>query len=259
MSAVSDFLHGARLLGRGAATLFSSRRLLVIGAVPALVTALLYVLLLAGLVTVLPDLTATLTPFADVWSEGARLATRVVVGLALLVAAGAVAVVTFVAVTLVIGGPAYERMAEIVDDDLGAPPPAPSAPWVSSVLRGARDGLVLVAMSVALAVPLAVAGLLPVVGQTVVPVLAALVGGRLLVLELTGPALTRRGLSFAQRRHLVRSRRALTWGLGVPATLLCAVPLLAVLVVPAAAIGATLLARELHDAPTLAEVPEREA
>lgn len=247
MSVVSDFLRGVHLLGRGAATLFGSRRLLVLGVVPALVTALLYAAVLVGLIAVLPDLTAALTP--DAWSPGAQVVARVLAGIALLVAVAAVGVVAFVALTLVIGGPWYERLSEIVDDGLGAPP-GPAGSRASSVLRGARDGAVLVAMSVALAVPLFVAGFVPVLGQTVVPVVAALVGGRLLVLELTGPALDRRGRSFAERRRLVRSRRALTWGLGVPATLLCAVPLLAIVVVPAAAIGATLLARELVAADT---------
>lgn len=241
---MSDAVRGARLLVRGATTLLGSRRLLVLGAVPALVTTVLYLGVLGVLATVLPGLTAALTPFAEGWSPAARGLAQVLVGVALLVAVAAVGVVAFVAVTLVVGGPAYERMSEIVDDGLGAPPAAPRS-WTASVLRGARDGAVLVAMSAACAVPLFVAGFVPVLGQTVVPVLAALVGGRLLVLELTGSALDRRGRSFAERRRLVRSRRALTWGLGVPASLLCAVPLLAIVVVPAAAVGATLLAREL--------------
>lgn len=246
---MSDFLLGARMLLRGAALLLGSRRTFLLGTVPALVTSLLYVGLLIALIGVLPDLARWLTPFAADWSPALRDGAAVAAGAAVLVAAGAVAVVSFVAVTLTIGGPFYERLSEIVDDRCGAVE-GPRRGWATSVLRGVRDGAVLVAMSVTLALPLFVAGFLPLVGQTVVPVLAALVGGRLLAIELTGPALDRRGLTFAERRRLVRSRRALTWGLGVPTYLLCLVPPAAIVAVPAAAAGATLVARELRGEPT---------
>lgn len=245
---MSDFVLGARLLVRGAGLLFGSRRLLLLGALPALVTTVLYLGLLAVVAVALPDVAAALTGFAEGWGPQLRAAVTVLAGFAVFVSAGAVAVVTFVAVTLAIGGPFYERLSDIVDERLGAPA-GPARSTATAVLRGIRDGAVLIAMSVLIAIPLFVAGFLPVVGQTVVPVLAALVGGRLLVVELTGPALVRRGLTFAERRRLVRSRRALTWGFGVPAYLLCAVPLVAILAVPAAAAGATLLARELQGEP----------
>ena len=81
------------------------------------------------------------------------------------------------------------------------------------------------------------------------PVGAALVGGRLLMIELTAPALQRRGLDFGGRRRLLRSRRLLTWGVGIPTYLLAAIPLVAILAIPAGAAAATLLARELRGEP----------
>lgn len=205
---------------------------------------------LVGLVAWLPELVTTLTPFADGWSEGARTVARVAAGAALVAAVGALAVVTFVAVTLAVGGPFYEKLAEIVDEELG-PVPATRAPSrAGAILRGIRDGLLLVALSVLAAVPLFLLGLVPVAGPVLAPVAAALVGGRLLMIELAAPALQRRGLGFRDRRRLLRARRLLTWGVGVPTYLLAAIPLVAVVAIPAGSAAATLLARELRGEPT---------
>jgi CysZ protein len=249
---VSDLVLGLRLYARGAATVLRSPRLLRLGALPALVTVLLYVVVLAVLGRFLPDLAELLTPFADGWSAGARSATHVVAEVAVVAAVAFVAVLAFVGVTLAIGGPFYEKLSEIVDDGVGTVPPGPRRSWASALARGVRDSALLVALSVLLAVPLFVAGFVPVVGQTVVPVVAVLVGVRLLVLELTAPALERRGIAFRQRRRLVRSRRVLSWAVGVPTYLLCLLPLVGILAVPVGAAAATLLARELCGEPTSA-------
>ncbi|WP_018330461.1 EI24 domain-containing protein [Actinomycetospora chiangmaiensis] len=243
---MSDLLLGLRLYARGAATVLRSPRLLRLGALPAAVTALLYLVALVALGWSLDDLVGLLTPFAADWSPGAREAAEVVVGIALVAAVALVAVLTFVAVTLAIGGPFYEKLSEIVDDTVGSVPAGPRRSWFASV----RDGVLLVGLSVLVAIPLFVAGFVPVVGQTAVPVVAALVGGRLLVLELTAPALERRGLGFGSRRRLVRSRRLLAWAVGVPTYLLCLIPLVGIVAVPVGAAAATLLARELRGEPT---------
>lgn len=249
---MSDFVLGLRLYARGAATVLRSPRLLRLGALPALVTVLLYGAALAVLGRYLSDLAELSTPFADGWSPQARLATQVVAEVTVVAAVAFVAVLAFVGVTLTIGGPFYERLSEVVDDGIGAVPPGPSRSVVAALVRGGRDGLVLVALSVLAAVPLFVLGFVPVLGQTVVPVIAALVGGRLLVLELTAPALERRGIAFTERRRLVRSRRLLGWAIGVPTYLLCLLPLVGILAVPVGAAASTLLARELCGEPTSA-------
>jgi CysZ protein len=248
--AMSDLVLGLRLYARGAATVLRSPRLLRLGALPALVTVLLYVVVLAVLGRFLPDLAALLTPFADGWSPDARSAAHAVAEVAMVAAVAFVAVLAFVGVTLAIGGPFYERLSEVVDDGVGEVPPGPPRSTATTLLRGARDGLVLVVLSVLAAVPLFVLGFVPVLGQTAVPVVAALVGGRLLVLELTAPALDRRGIGFRERRRLVRSRRILGWAVGVPTYLLCLLPLVGILAVPVGAAAATLLAREVCGEPT---------
>ncbi|MDL5154961.1 EI24 domain-containing protein [Actinomycetospora termitidis] len=254
---MSDLALGVRLYLRAAGMVLRSPRLLRLGALPAVVTALLYAVALVVLVRYLGDLVGVLTGFADAWSPTAREATEVVVGIAVLAAVALVAVLTFVAVTLAIGGPFYEKLSEIVDDTVGGVPAGPERSWAVALARGARDGLLLVGMSVLVAIPLFAAGFLPVVGQTVVPVVAALVGGRLLVLELTAPALERRGVGFGSRRRVVRSRRVLGWAVGVPTYLLCLIPLVGIVAVPIGAAAATLVAREMLGEPT--GVPARPA
>ncbi|WP_433031435.1 EI24 domain-containing protein [Actinomycetospora sp. CA-053990] len=249
-----DLLLGVRLFVRGAATVFRSPRLLALGAVPALIVSVLYVGALVALGVWLPDLAAGITPFADGWSETARTPARLAAGVAIVAAAGATAVVTFVAVTLTVGGPFYEKLSETVDEELGAVPTPPGS-WAGAVLRGVRDGLLLIGLSVLAAVPLFLVGLIPVVGPVLAPVGAALVGGRLLMIELTAPALQRRGLDFGGRRRLLRSRRLLTWGVGIPTYLLAAIPLVAILAIPAGAAAATLLARELRGEPSTVSAP----
>lgn len=246
-----EFVQGLGLFVRGAVTVLRSPRLLLLGAVPALIVSLFYVAALVALVVWLPDLSVAITPFADGWSEGARTTAHVAAGAAIAGAAAAVAVVTFVAVTLAVGGPFYERLAEIVDDELGAPP-ARATSWAASVARGVRDGLLLVGFSLLAAVPLFLLGLVPVAGPVLASVAAALVGGRLLMIELSAPALQRRGLGLRGRRRLLRTRRTLTWGVGVPTYLLAAIPLVAILAIPAGSAAATLLARELRGEPVRA-------
>ena len=87
-------------------------------------------------------------------------------------------------------------------------------------------------------------GFIPVLGQTVVLVLGALVGGWFLTLELTGFAFQARGLVLRDRRRALGARRARTLGFGVLTYLLFLVPFGAVIVMPAAVAGATLLSRD---------------
>jgi CysZ protein len=64
-------------------------------------------------------------------------------------------------------------------------------------------------------------------------------------LELSVVPFSRRGLPLAARRHVLGQRRAMAFGFALPAYLLCLVPLLAIIVMPAATAGGTLLAQRL--------------
>jgi CysZ protein len=258
-SPVRDFVRGIGLFGRGLVIMLRSPRLLLIGAAPAVLTALL---LLSGLVTLaffVDDLATWITPFADSWVSGLREAVRVAISVALFGAALVVGVLSFSALTLAIGGPFYEHIAEKLEDVLeaeegprstgpdvsgAASPPAQDLSWGRLLWLGIRDGVVLVLRSILFTVPLLVAGFVPVVGQTVVPVLLALMTAWFLALEFVAVSFYRLGMDLEQRRAVLSKRRALAVGFGLPVSLLCAVPLLAIVVMPVAFAGGVLLAHE---------------
>jgi CysZ protein len=244
---VRDFVMGVRMFGRGLGILLRSPRLLLLGALPAVLTALLLIGGLVALVFWVDDLSALVTPFADDWAEGWRTAVRVSAGVALTAAALVLGLLSFAALTLAVGAPFYELIAEKVADDLGRPPAEEELPWWRLVWLGLRDGLRLVLRSLLFTIPLLVLGFVPVLGQTVVPVLLALVTAWFLALELVAVPFYRRGMDLRQRRRLLARRRGLALGLGLPATLLCAIPLAAIIVMPVAFVGGVLVAHEtLH-------------
>ncbi|MFE9694421.1 EI24 domain-containing protein [Micromonospora sp. NPDC005806] len=241
--AVTRFLSGAGLLLRGLGLYVRSPGLMLLGVVPALISGALFVAAFATLLYFVDDLAALVTPFADDWAAGLRSLVRVVAGLAIVGLAGLLGVVAFTAVTLAIGDPFYEKISERVEDRLGGTPGAVEVPFWASLRRSIVDSLRLVALSALIGVPLFAAGFLPVVGQTVVPVIGAAVGGWFLALELVGAPFYRRGVRLPERRSLLRADRPTTLGFGVAVFVCFLIPLGAVLIMPAAVAGATLLAR----------------
>nr|WP_306750160.1 EI24 domain-containing protein [Saccharothrix yanglingensis] len=244
-----DFSTGVRLLGQGFGLVFRSPKLLLIGAVPALLTTVLLIGGLVGLAVYVDDIAAWITPFADDWSATTRSVVRFAAGFGVIGAFVAVGLLLFTAITLIVGGPFYEHIAETIEDEhLGGVPEAERASWLRSAAVGARDAVLLVGIAILCAIPLFAAGFIPVVGQTVVPVVAVCVNATLLGIELTAIPFTRRGLNLTVRRQVLRRRRAVTLGFAVPVYLLCLVPLAALVVLPAAMAGGTVLAhRLLHD------------
>ncbi|MFD0331463.1 EI24 domain-containing protein [Streptacidiphilus monticola] len=124
------------------------------------------------------------------------------------------AVVTFTAVTLVLGQPFYESLAERVERMEGGAPDAPRRSPAQQFGSAIRDGLASVLLAAGFGVLLFVAGFLPLVGQTVVPAIGVCVSGFFLTEQLAGVALDRRGLTFRQRVRLLRARLWLALGFG---------------------------------------------
>jgi CysZ protein len=163
--------------------------------------------------------------------------------------AGLVFVVGFTAITLAIGDPFYEKISADVDARCGGLANPAQLPWYRELLRGIGESARLVAFSAIVGSALFLAGLLPAVGQTVVPVIGAFVGGWALALELTGVAFARRGMRLRDRRRILRQHRPLALGFGVGVFLCFLVPLGAVLVMPGAVAGATMLTRQIFGEP----------
>ncbi|MDI5981535.1 EI24 domain-containing protein [Amycolatopsis magusensis] len=243
-----DFGTGAGLLARGFGLVFGNGKLFLLGAIPALLTSLL---LFGGILTLAlnaDDLITWATPFADDWSQTWQTVLRVAAGVSIVVAAVAISLLLFSGLTLILGGPFYEAIAEHVEDhELGGVPGTQQVGWARSAWLGLRDTLLLVLLAILFGIPLFLAGFIPVLGQTVVPVVAALVGAWLLALELTAIPFTRRGLNLKVRRRTLGGKRAMTLGFATPTYLLCLIPLAGIVVLPAAMAGGTLLAHRARE------------
>jgi len=240
---VKQFFVGASLLGRGLVLVLRSPKLLFLGLLPAVITGLLYAAALGVLIDFLPRLSRDVTWFADGWAEGWRELTRVLAGAGLLGVAALLGILTFTAVTLLIGDPFYERISELVEERFGGVPNEVEVGFWRSLARSLVDSLRLIMLSVLIGIPLFLLGFLPVVGQTVIPVLGGAIGGWLLAVELTGVPFQRRGRRLADRRAALRTQRPVALGFGVAVFCCFLIPLGAVLLMPAAVAGATLLAR----------------
>ncbi len=249
-SQVSEFVAGVGLLGRGLRLILQRRRMFLIGALPPLITSILFTVVLVLLIAAGDPVVASLTPFADGWATAVATAFRLLVGLALVAGAALLMVITFSTLTLTLGAPLYDKISESVDRELGDPPEALDEPVVTSLLRGLRQSLALIAVALSVGLVLFLAGFIPVVGQIVVPVVSAVFGGWMLSIELIGSTFERRGLlRLSERRAAMRRRRARVLGLAVPTFLLLAVPFVAVVVFPVATAAGTILARELLATP----------
>ena len=245
----AEFLEGVRVFGRGLKIYGRSPRLVLLGILPALLTLVLFAFLFGLLLYFIDDLSTTVTWFADDWSEGWRTATRIAAGVGLVGVALLLWVVTFTAVALLIGDPFYEKISEKVEESFGDVPSEVDLPWWRELGRSLVDSLRLMLISAVIGIPLFLAGFIPIVGQTVIPVLGALVGGWFLAVELVGIAFARRGLGMRDRLRALRGRRWTAVGFGACVFLCFLIPLGAVFIMPAAVAGGTILARQVLDAP----------
>jgi CysZ protein len=242
---VSEFLAGIGTFFRGFGLWASSPRVMLLGAVPALIVGVFFAGVVVLLVAFLPELASALTPFADAWTDPWRSLARVAVGTAVLLLAVVVLVAAYTAVTLTVGDPFYERISRAVERRLGDAPEERDEPTWTSIRRAVADGLRLFASSALVGVLVFAVGFVPVVGAIIAFVIAALLGGWLLAVELTGYAFDARGIPLAGRRRTLHEHRARSIGFGMVAYLLFLVPVAAVVVMPTAVSGATLLSREV--------------
>ena len=239
---VRDFLTGFGYFWRGLGMLLRRPKLLVTGMLPAVLTT---AVLLGGTIALIANIghaAALVTPFANDWSGGWRLGARVAAGVTLAGAAVLLGLIVFTTMTLIVGGPFYEHIAEHIEDDLGVTEGHIGLSWWKLLLLGVRDGIVLLLRSLAFTVLLFAAGFLPVVGQSVVPVLVLLVTAWFITLEVAAVPFYRRGIDLRGRTAMLRSRRMLAVGLGLPAAVLSLIPLMAIVVMPVAFAGGVLVA-----------------
>ncbi|MCX4778238.1 EI24 domain-containing protein [Streptomyces sp. NBC_01264] len=240
-----DLAGGFGYLLAGQRWVLGHGRWLGFGLLPGLVSLVLYAGALIGLGYGADDLTAWATPFADGWSSpwlglfrGFLTALVFCLGLFL-------AVITFTAVTLLVGQPFYESLSEQVDRTEGGEVPESGLTLARELWISARDSLRILGRVLLFGILLFALGFVPVIGQTVVPVLGFCVSGFFLAQELTSVALMRRRVQLTEQLALLRRRRMLALGFGVPLVLSFLVPFVAVFLMPGAVAGATLMVRDL--------------
>lgn len=238
------FTHGAGFLFRGLKMWRQRPGLMLLGIVPALVVLVILLGLLVTVVLLADDLIDWATPFADDWSELWQGLLRVGLYVAVIIGSLFLSVVTFTGLTLAVGDPFYEKIWKETELMLGGVVPEKGVGW----LRGARDGVGLVLLGIATTILVFVVGLVPVIGPVVGPVLGITIAGRLLAGELVSRALEARGMDRAAQKALLADHRSTMLGFGVSVQLCFLVPFGAVLMMPAAVVGSTMLAREVLDA-----------
>lgn len=249
------FLSGAALLLRGFG--FWRRRpgVMALGLIPA---AIVFAVVLAALVALgiqLPAIVEWATPFAERWDAFWSTSLRIAIAAVTFAGAVLLAAVTFTALTLAVGDPFYERIWRAVELDLGGEVPDRGAGF----WRAAIDAAALIALGVASTLVVGLIGLVPLIGSVAAPVLGVALSGWLLARELTARAFEARGIAAADRKAVLRGHRARMLGFGVATQLCFMVPLGAVIAMPAAVAGSTMLARAALDASHAEFAGDREA
>ncbi|WP_263170728.1 EI24 domain-containing protein [Streptomyces sp. SCSIO ZS0520] len=260
---MGDLGAGFKQLVKGQRWVAAHGRSYGLGLLPGLVTLVLYAAALTSLALWGSDLVGWATPFADDWSSPWQGLFRGLLTVVLFALALLLSVLTFTAVTLLVGQPFYEKLSERVDRSASPDGLAPESglPLLRELWISARDSLRILVRAGLWGVLLFACGFVPVVGQTVVPVVGFFVTGFFLTEELTAIALQRRGIELRERLALLRSHKRLVWGFGTPLAVTFLVPFVAVFLMPGAVAGATLLARRLlgeesAEEPAVAEAAE---
>jgi CysZ protein len=169
----------------------------------------------------------------------------------LLIAAGMFGFTLLAALLL---SPFLGRLAEAVETMLdGHPPPPSGLPWWRELLAGLAVELRRLGYAAACVLGVVVLGFIPVVQVATAP-LGVLVSAWLLAGEYAGNPLGNRRWKLRQQLALLRRHRLKVLGFGAASFGLTLVPVVNLAVIPASAIGMTLLCRDLlaADTPTSA-------
>jgi len=239
---VTEFFTGFATLGRGFSYWRRRPGTMALGLIPAAIVFAGLIVLIVLLITSIDPVTLFLTGFAEDWDPGWRNLLRAGFGLALVVGLVVLYAFAFTALTLLVGDWFYARIWRVVEADLGeytARRPEPGF-WRSNL-----DALRLVVRAILTGILLALIGLIPVVGTVVAVVLGVFLSGRLVALELTTRPLEARGMTRPERRAALKSHSPRVLGFGVAVHLCFFVPGGAILVMPAAVAGATILAKHV--------------
>jgi CysZ protein len=219
--------------------------LMLLGLVPALIAFVALVAAFVAMTFFVEDLVNLMTPYMESWPELARTVVRWAAVAAFVVVWVMLSIIGYVTVTLLIGQPFYEAISKRVEDHLGGVPGEINVSFWRSLPRTLFDSARLGVLSVVVSVGLFFVGLIPLIGPVIAILLGARLMGWVLALELTSVPFERRGLRYVHRKRALRANRSMALGFGAGAFLCTVVPFVAVLTMPAAVAGATLLSRRI--------------
>lgn len=239
------FFAGAAFLGRGFGMYRKHPLLMMVGLVPAFIAFFGLLASIGALVYYVDNIVTWLTPYMDTWPQIVREGLRLIAMIALVMFWVIMSFLSFVTVTLIIGQPFYEAISKRVEDHLGGVPGEVNVSFWRSLPRTIAEWVRLAVRAAVVAVFLFLIQLVPIIGNGIAILLGAFFMGWVLALELTSVPFERRGLYYRDRKRALRKYRFTTLGFGA-ATFLCfLIPLGAVVFMPAAVAGATLLSRRI--------------
>ncbi|MFP2930619.1 EI24 domain-containing protein [Pyxidicoccus sp. 3LG] len=249
---LSDFFQGLGLLGRALSLVFRSRRLFLLSALCAVVTAAALVGLAWFLVRYAPGALDSFWTRPESWYGRAAWSTVLVLTSLVVWVVGANVVPPLLLAPL--QDPLSETTEAVVGgDDEG------TAFTLAGLVRGLVTGvahtlarLFFLLAGLAVLLPL---HLIPVVGSILWTVLGSLWTMTWMAAEFLAAPMTRHLYPFVEVRRMLRERRALCLGLGAGVYVLLWVPILNTFFLPLAIIAGTLLYRGLREAKLLPPPP----
>ncbi len=251
MRIATDFFRGVGMYWRGVRTWASDPGLMALGLLPGFLTAWLFVAGFFVMTLWLDPLSSWIARLVVGQGEGgAHTFVQLAAALGVIAAAALIMIYGFVAITTVVGQPFFERLSHRVDDRAGPVAPGPDWPWWTNAARGAGEGLRMLLVTVPLSLALVLLGIVPFVGTIIAWTLGALFGGWFVALEFAAVPFERRGLRLRDRRRVLARRRAQTVGFGAMAFIMSIFAPLAIMMMPSAVAGGTLLARAALDEDT---------
>jgi len=247
----AQFFHGFRLAARGLGMWARRPKLMLLGAIPALITLILFAIGWVFLIANLGDLSTWSTGWANGWSEGWKTTMEVLAGTAIVGVGFLFTILLYTSITMIVGDPFYESISGEVEKLCGGVRGEIEIRFWAGIGRSVVEAVRLLLRTIVVGIFLFVAGFIPFVGQSVVPVIGALVAGWFFTVSIVAVPFTRRGIDYTARRKRLAEHRALSVGFGTAYVLLFLIPGGAVLATPAAVAGGTLLARELFGEPSI--------
>ena len=228
--------HGAAYVLRGL-RLIKEPGIRMYAVIPLLINMILFIALLIYLALRIDVWVNALTPDLPAWLQWLH-------WLIWLVAALSALILSFFAVSLLanlIAAPFNEALAERVEHFLaGEREEQTGSPWFHGALKALANEARKLGYFLVRAVPLLLLYLIPGV-NVLAPLLWVLFSAWMLAVEYTDYPMGNNGLGFDAQRHVLSRHRALSVGFGAAVLGLTAIPLLNIIIMPAAVAGATAL------------------